>query len=197
MRRLLATLLGSLIVGLAPASAIAQDLLTVPMDHSVRFTLPPGSKRVMLGAPGVVDITVLDMTTAVLLGRTYGATNILVLDAAGRTLMNQEVVVADSGVGRVTLMTGSSGGGEAAATVSIQNFACSPRCNRYPLPGESQVDAGIYTSEYTAYPGRVGGGNTAAAAPAAPAGPLGAMTALAGVSQAMGSVAGAVKGVGP
>jgi len=97
MRRLLATILGSLIVGLAPASAIAQDLLTVPMDHSVRFALPPGSKRVMLGAPGVVDITVLDMSTAVLLGRTYGATNILVLDATGRTLMNQEVVVADSG----------------------------------------------------------------------------------------------------
>jgi hypothetical protein len=189
MRRLLATFFGSLMIGLAPMSAIAQDVLTVPLDRSVKFNLPPGAKRVMVGAAGIVDITVIDMTNAVLLGRTFGATNILVLDGAGRTLMNQEVAVVDSGSGRMTLVTGPSGG-EGSIAVSVQNYACSPRCVRYPMPGETQVDASPYTSEYDAYPARVGGGRPAAAAPAAPAGPLGAMTAMAGVSQAMGSVAG-------
>lgn len=195
MRSLFAILAGAVILTAAPAAVAAQDILTVPLDHSVKISLPRGAKRVMLGAAGVVDITVLDATNAVLLGRTFGGTNILVLDDAGRTLMDQEVVVTDSGSGRMTLVTGPAGG-EADAAVSVQNFACSPRCVRYPLPGENQKDSGAYTSDYESYPSRVGGSRPAAAAPAAPAGPLGALTALAGVSQAMGSMASAPK-VGP
>jgi hypothetical protein len=197
MRRLLATFFGSLLMGLAPLSAAAQDVLSVPLDHSVKFNLPPGTKRVMVGAAGIVDITVLDMNNAVLLGRTFGTTNILVLDGAGRTLINQEVAVVESGNGRVTLVTGPAGGGEGAVAVIVQNYACSPRCIRYPMPGEAQADSGPYTGEYDSYPSRVGGSRAPAAAPAAPSGPLGGMTALAGVSQAMGSVAGSSPTAGP
>ena len=196
MRRLLATFIGSLMVGVSPASAIAQDILTVPLDHSVKITLPRGSKRVMVGAAGVVDITVVDMTNAVLLGRTFGDTNILVLDDAGRVLMDQEVIVSDAGAGRMTLLSGPAGA-EGNGGAVVQNFACSPRCARYPMPGEAAPETGPYMAEYEGYPARAGGSHPAAAAPAPPAGPLGAITAMGGVAQAMGSVAGAAKAVGP
>ena len=195
MRRFLATFFGLLALSLAPTAVSAQDILAVPLDHSVKITLPPGSKRVMMGAAGIVDITVLDMRTAVLLGRTFGGTNLLVLDDLGRTLMNQEIVVSDSGSSRITLITGPDGSGGGVSTV--WNYACSPRCIRYPMQGESNQNAQAYTGEYDAYPARVAGARPAAAAPAAPAGPMGAITAMSGVSQAMGSVAGAAKAVGP
>lgn len=196
MRRSLASLFGLLALSLAPTAVSAQDILAVPLDHSVRISLPPGSKRVMMGAAGIVDITVLDMRTAVLLGRTFGGTNLLVLDDAGRTLLNQEIVVSDSGSSRVTMIAGPAGGaaeGGAPAAVSIMNYACSPRCIRYPMPGDDNAEK----VDYTSYPTRVGGARPAAAAPAAPAGVLGAMTAMSGVSQAMGSVASTARAVGP
>ena len=190
MRLLPASLLGALLLGVLPATVAAEDVLSVPLDRSVKINLPQGAKRVMLGNAGVVDITVLDTKTAVLLGRTFGETNLLILDEQGRTLSDQVLMVSDSAHGRMTMITGPAHGGEVNSGAIVSNYACSPRCARYPMPGENSADQGPYTSAYDQYNSRAGGSRPAAAAAggAAPGGAIGgALTAMAGVSQALGS----------
>ena len=185
MRRLLALALGTLLVGASSGSAVAENVFSVPLDRSIRIALPAGAKRIMLGNAGIADITFLDRRTAILLGRSFGETNLLILDDQGRTLLDQNLMVTDSAHGRVSMITGPVRGGDANGVATIANFACSPLCARFPLPGETGPDQGSAES-----PSGKASTSRSAAGPAGSAS-QGAGTTLGGISQAMGSVASA------
>jgi len=184
MRALAAMMIGSAMLGLLPGHALAGDALLVPLDRSVKISLPSGARHVMLGNSGILDITLVDMKTAVLLGRTYGGTNLLVLDNSGRTLMDQEILVADASPGRVTLFTGPKSGDESGGP-GIQNFACSPHCVRYPMPGERDADQSSYVGPYESYRSRAATGAQGTATPEN-AGPM------TGIAQGIGAVSAAM-----
>jgi Pilus formation protein N terminal region len=126
-----------------PTAGVAAESMSVTLDHSLRITLPAGAQRVMIGNPSVVDITVLDPRTAVLLGRGYGATNLLILDGLGRTLVDRQVVVAASDYNRVTVYSG-----DPKDPIHLENYTCSPRCAHTPLPGETNEDYSRYAGVY-------------------------------------------------
>ena len=191
MRRLLVLALGTLFVGASSASAFAENVFSVPLDRSIRITLPAGSKRIMLGNAGIADITVLDRRTAILLGRTIGETNLLILDDQGRTLLDQVLMVTDSARGRVSMITGPIRAGEANGVATISNFACSPLCARYPLPGETNSEQG------SADPSAGRAGANRAAAGASGSASQGSGAAMGGIPQALGSVASASRALVP
>ncbi|HZZ35321.1 MAG TPA: pilus assembly protein N-terminal domain-containing protein [Caulobacteraceae bacterium] len=123
---------------LGPATALAQSL-AVNIDQGARITLPAPAGDVMVGNPGIADVTVLDERHVLLTGKTYGVTNVMISDKTGRTMFSRQVVVAAPDANRVSLYRGPD----------IYNFACSPRCERTPLPGER--DPGPYGQWATGY----------------------------------------------
>jgi Flp pilus assembly secretin CpaC len=138
------------VVGAAPVFA---DSLVVPIDHSTRLSVRGQAASVVIGNPQVADVTVIDTHTVFISGRGYGETDVVVLDHAGRTLYQGEVIVAAPESGRVSVYRG------AART----DLACAPACavsTRSPTGG----------SEKGATPGSSGGMSGAAAAsqPASP-----------------------------
>ncbi|OXE35087.1 MAG: hypothetical protein CGW95_16020 [Phenylobacterium zucineum] len=199
MSRLLTLLVGALAFSAIFVSsyADADEVVSIPLDRSVKIALPAGAKRVMLGNAGVADITVIDMQTAVLLGRTFGETNLLVLDDRGRTLMDQVLMVTDSARGRVTMITGPHGGTSTSSSASILNYACSPRCVRYPMPGENETDQAGYINAYEQYPGRASGSRQGGASSGSASGTLGSLTTMADSSQSGGSAANTSKQMVP
>jgi len=128
----------AVVIGAAASPHVARAL-TVPIDESaiVQTSAPIGS--VMVGNPSIADVTVVDARRVAVLGRSYGMTNLIVLDRMGRPIMQQRVSVAPAQSGRVSLYRGPL----------VHNFACSPRCERTPMPGEEKGSA--YEPYSTAY----------------------------------------------
>jgi Flp pilus assembly secretin CpaC len=117
MRRLPLAMIAVLALGSGPAQAA--PALMAPLNQSVPINLPRGTRDVLIGNPAIADVSVLDSGTAVVLGKGYGVTNLVVIDQLGRTVMNRQVVVA-APAGNVTVIRG----GKAA------DYACGARCER-------------------------------------------------------------------
>ena len=116
MRRL------ALLVSLAltvPGAALAQAAaLAVTIDQSERVTVSRPMKEVVVGNPGMVEVSVLDEHHLLLTGRAYGVTNLVVSDAAGRPIMARQLVVQAPDQGRVSVWRGSE----------VSNYACVGKC---------------------------------------------------------------------
>jgi len=106
------------LVAFAPLAAAAQSLV-VPLDQATRVTLPRPARDVIVGNDKIADATVLDARHIVLTGKGPGATNVMVTDMDGRTMLSRQVVVVvASDASRVSIYRGSD--------VSI--FACGGTC---------------------------------------------------------------------
>ena len=151
MRRRISSLAATLLLSLAAWPSVASESVTVAIDQSAPLSLPAGAQKVMIGNPAIADINVLDARTAVLLGRSFGATNVLVLDARGRTLMERQVVVSSPDANRVSVYHSDPMG---LYGQKVDNFTCSPRCERTPMPGEQEIDYNRYGPGYVAYTAR-------------------------------------------
>ena len=141
------------VLSAAPASAAS---LSVPLDRSVKLSVPGAAASVVVGNPSVADVTVVDTHTLFVSGRGFGATDIVVLDANGRVLISTDVSVSPPNAGHVAVYRG------AART----DLACSPGCQVSP---RSATSAGVGGG------GGSSGGGVGAMLGAASAGALGGM----------------------
>jgi Flp pilus assembly secretin CpaC len=102
----------------AGATTARAEALVVPLDHSTRLKVAGAAQSVVVGNPTVADVTVVDSHTLFVSGRGYGVTDVVVLDASGRTLYSTEVVVGVAHTGRVSVFRGAE----------RTDMACSPNC---------------------------------------------------------------------
>ncbi|MDB5440550.1 MAG: pilus assembly protein CpaC [Caulobacteraceae bacterium] len=145
-----------LIVALAAPSlarAAPGGGVSVHIDEAVPVTLGAQAGQVVVANPSIADVSLTDRRHLMILGRSYGRTSVSVLDGVGRRIFETTINVAPAETGRVSLFRG----------IEVYNYACSARCERTPMPGESQ---GIYQAAsppYSDYAGRAksaaGGGN--------------------------------------
>ena len=91
-----------------PAVALAQSArLSVEIDQAARVQLRGAAGSVIVGNPQIADVTVVDANTLYITGKGYGVTEIVAVDAIGRTVFQSEVVVTDgAGSGRVRVWRG-------------------------------------------------------------------------------------------
>ena len=108
----------ALLASAAMAGAAAAQTLVVPIDHSTRLNVSGSASSVVVGNPQVADVTVVDSHTVFVSGRGFGETDVVVLDAAGRTLYAGEIVVGSPNVGRVSVYRGQA----------RTDMACAPGC---------------------------------------------------------------------
>ena len=77
-----------------PGAALAQSQpLTVEIDQSARIALRGSAGSVIVGNPAIADVTVVDPQTLFITGKGYGLTEIVAVDAIGRTLFQGQIVV--------------------------------------------------------------------------------------------------------
>jgi hypothetical protein len=109
----------------APWPAAAVDV-RIDQNTVVELAAPAGD--IVVGNASIADVSLINPHKIAILGRSYGLTNVIVTDRMGRTIFQQEVNVAPASAGRVSLYRGAL----------VTNFACSPRCERTPMPGEDK-----------------------------------------------------------
>jgi len=95
LRRVMAafTIASGLITGTACA-AEQQDLLRVYMNQARVLKLDRPVAKVIVGNSEVADATVADPMTIVLTGRSFGATNLVLLDRDGNAIADERVLVS-------------------------------------------------------------------------------------------------------
>jgi len=107
----------ALLLALAPVAASAASL-SVTLDQAVRLTLKGPAQDVIVGNPGIADVTVADQRHLVIVGKSFGVTNLVVIGASGRTLFNRQIIVGASNDGRVSVYRGPT----------ATSYSCSPGC---------------------------------------------------------------------
>lgn len=120
MRGLTLSLIAVLGASTAAGEVLAAPSLVVPIDQSAAIALPRGVRDVLIGNPAIADVNVLDASKAVVLGKGYGVTNLIVIDQLGRTVMERQIVVAAPQSGRVSVIRGPR----------VDDYACASGCER-------------------------------------------------------------------
>lgn len=98
--------------------AVASDMLTVQMDRARVMHIARPASTVILGNPAIADATIQDRQTLILTGRSFGITNLIVLDQDGQPVAEELLTVTAPDDRLVTIYTGST----------RQSFSCAPDC---------------------------------------------------------------------
>ena len=111
-------LAAALLAGSAPCAFASGDVMAVELDHAriVETDRPAGT--VIVGNPAIVDVEVLSATRLVLTGKSYGITNLVVLDDKGHPMLDEEVAVQTFEDDTVRVYR----------QASRETFACAPKC---------------------------------------------------------------------
>jgi len=121
-RRVIAFAFALLSAGSAavPDLAMAADgavvSVRVNMARILRISAP--ASTVVIGNPGVADVTIQDPKTLVLTGKSYGQTNLIILDSMGNAIADTIVEVVQAQNDVVTVYMGNA----------RQTLACAPTC---------------------------------------------------------------------
>lgn len=118
----------------APMPAIAQDgapiNVNVNMARILRISAPAAT--VIVGNPGIADVTIQDPQTLILTGKSYGQTNLIVLDSRGEPVADTLVEVVQMSAGIMTVYQGQS----------RTTLSCAPTCQPVVMMGDDNGYSG-------------------------------------------------------
>lgn len=109
----------ALALPLATGAARAAEDLVVKYDQSELVHLPRPAAQIIVGNPSIADISVKSDKLLVVTGKTFGITNVIILDAQNKVISNQRVLVRRDEAKVVNLQRG----------VNRQSYNCTPQCN--------------------------------------------------------------------
>lgn len=122
---------------MAPMGIMAQDagpvLVTVNTNMARVLRIDAPAATVIIGNPAIADVTIQDPQTLILTGKSFGRTNMIILDSRGDPIADTIVEVAQVNDQAVTVFMG-------ARRTSV---ACAPTCQPTIMLGDDVS----YTSE--------------------------------------------------
>lgn len=135
MSALRAALLTAAAISLWPVAAGANDTGTpkemrVDYDQSTVLRLDRPAKTVVVGNPLIADALLVSDKTVYVLGRMFGNTNVIAVDAEGNEIANTRVTVGAPMMAQVTVYRGPNG---------QRNLACAPHCERTVTQGDLEM----------------------------------------------------------
>lgn len=120
----------ALLLAALASPAFADEPITVLLDQARLIKLPERAATVVLGNPLIADLATEPGGIAVLTGKGYGATNVIVMDQAGAVLMEKIVEVKGPGEPIVVVFRGAT----------RQTYSCAPECLPRITLGDSGKD---------------------------------------------------------
>ena len=130
----LSTVGSGALVGVAAATAGTAAVgggLTVEVNQSRRVVLGGAISNVIVGDPSVADVVMVDAHSVIVVGKGYGATQVMVIDRSGQPLLDARVTVVAPNEGRVTVYRGAVG----------TDYSCAGRCQIMVTPGGTAAPA--------------------------------------------------------
>ncbi|MEX1060920.1 MAG: pilus assembly protein N-terminal domain-containing protein [Methyloceanibacter sp.] len=86
----------------------ASNDVEVLIDQATLVRLDRPAQEIVVGNPSIADVSVQSGKVLVVTGKSYGETNLIVMDADGKVIANRKLIVQDPRTGFVTLYKGSA-----------------------------------------------------------------------------------------
>ena len=129
MPKFIAALVLSLSLSAVAMPAWAADdapiTVNVNMARVLRISAPAAT--IIVGNPGIADVTIQDPKTLVLTGKSFGQTNLIVLDAAGNPVADTLIDVVQMQAGVLTVYEGTA----------RTSLSCAPVCQPTIMLGDA------------------------------------------------------------
>jgi Flp pilus assembly secretin CpaC len=130
----------------------AQADVLVAVDRAKVMRVSRPADVVIIGNPSIADATVRDNQTLIITGRSFGSTNLIVLDAAGQPIAEEIITVTQPDDGVVTVYR----------RASRQTLSCTPSCSPTLAIGDTGTVFDAVNGQIQAHSGTA---STASAAP--------------------------------
>jgi len=143
------------LANLAFLPASAADSVTVNIDQAQVIRLPDRAATLVLGNPLIADVSLQKGGILVLTGKSYGATNLLMLDRAGNTVSEKVIQVLAPKDPTVVVFR----------QMERQTLSCAPQCEPRLTLGDAPT---VFTPTLDQIGARNGGAQGAAPAAVAP-----------------------------
>lgn len=109
----------------APAKA---DSVSISVDQAKVMKLPERAATIVIGNPLIADATLQPGGILVVTGKSFGATNMVALDKAGRTIMNTTIQVLGPSDGDLVVVYKG---------IERETYSCTPDCEHRITLGDS------------------------------------------------------------
>lgn len=107
-------------LSMAAGSAMAQSAaMNLAVDTSQRVSVRGAISSIIVANPQIADATVVDANTLFVTGKGYGSTQITAVDAIGRILFQNQIVVTGGQAGAVRVWRGAQ----------VTEMACATSCS--------------------------------------------------------------------
>ncbi len=110
-----------------PGTGAENTIVNVEVNMARILRISSPAQTVIIGNPGIADVTIQDAKTLILTGRSYGTTNLIVLDGAGNPIVDTMIEVVQKQAGIITVFQGSA----------RTTLACAPDCQPAIMLGDN------------------------------------------------------------
>ncbi len=101
--------------------------IDVLIDQASLVKLDRPASEIVVGNPSIADVAVQSSKVLVVTGKSFGETNLIVLDSDGKTIVSKRLTVSEPRIGLVTVYRG----------VARQTVHCNPNCAPPLVIGDS------------------------------------------------------------
>jgi Flp pilus assembly secretin CpaC len=130
--------LSALAIGLSMAAATADTGIQVVMNQAKIVKLARPADTIVIGNPAIADASVQDSSTVVLTGKGFGVTNLVIMDAEGAPIVDEQVYVTRQDSRSVRIYR----------RAEVQTLSCTPLCeSSYKTDAERQSEAEMGASQ--------------------------------------------------
>lgn len=95
-------------LALGATDVLAKDPIAIVIDRAKVMHISRPADTIIIGNPAIADATIQDNQTLIITGRSYGSTNLIVLDANGQPIADEILMVEMNDEAVVTVFKRSS-----------------------------------------------------------------------------------------
>lgn len=120
----------ALVFAAVAAPAVAEEPISVHLDQARVVKLPDRAATVVIGDPLIADLSIQPGGLAIVTGKGYGETNVIVMDKSDAVLLEKTVEVMGPNEPVVVVYRG----------VTRQTYSCTPDCSPRMTLGDSSKE---------------------------------------------------------
>jgi Pilus formation protein N terminal region len=104
--------------GASQSAMAASKVVQVLVDQATLVRLDRPAAEIVVGNPSIADVSVQSGKVLVVTGKSFGETNLIVMDVDGKVVANRQLIVQEPRTGFVTMYRGGA----------RQTLHCAPYC---------------------------------------------------------------------
>lgn len=106
-----------------------RGVIEVGLDRAKMVRLAEPAAEIIVGNPSIADISVQNAKLLVVTGKSFGRTNLIVVNAKGEIIEESDLTVTDPSKGMVTVHRGAR---------NNETVYCAPKCTALPAIGDDE-----------------------------------------------------------